>query len=142
MDKEFTVKSLEDLKIAAVQLLKENHYPHIWAFYGEMGAGKTTFIQQIGAVLRVKELVASPTFNLINEYETETGQLIYHFDFYRIEDIEEALNIGSMEYFDSGNLCLLEWPEKIESLLPETRRNVYIRVTENGKRIIKVEDHE
>ncbi len=142
MKKEFTVKGLKDLKAVAEQLLKEKTYPSVWAFYGEMGAGKTSLIQQLGNVLRVKELVASPTFNLINEYETNSGQLVYHFDFYRIEDIEEAMNIGTLEYFDSDNLCLLEWPEKIESLLPETRRNLYIRVTENEKRIIKVEDNE
>ncbi|PLX24232.1 MAG: tRNA (adenosine(37)-N6)-threonylcarbamoyltransferase complex ATPase subunit type 1 TsaE [Salinivirgaceae bacterium] len=140
MHKTFEIDNIQGLKTLAEELLKEKG-PNIWAFYGEMGAGKTTLIKNICEVLHVDQQVTSPTFNLINEYESADNELVYHFDFYRLNDIEEALNIGTMEYFDSENLCLMEWPEKIETLLPEIRRNIYIQILSNTQRIIKVEDH-
>jgi tRNA threonylcarbamoyladenosine biosynthesis protein TsaE len=140
MKKTFEIQNINELSSVAQELLSDKGST-IWAFYGEMGAGKTTFIQNICNALNVEQQVSSPTFNLINEYENEKGELFYHFDFYRLNDIEEALNIGTMEYFDSGELCFLEWPEKIETLLPEIRRNIYIEIVNDTKRIIKVEDH-
>jgi tRNA threonylcarbamoyladenosine biosynthesis protein TsaE len=88
-------------------------------FEGEMGAGKTTFIKAVCRELGVSETVSSPTFSIVNEYRTGAGQRIYHFDFYRINDEQEALNLGFYDYLDSGNLCLIEWPAKIQNLLPE-----------------------
>jgi tRNA threonylcarbamoyladenosine biosynthesis protein TsaE len=140
MKETFEISSIEELTHVANALIEDTG-SSIWAFYGEMGAGKTTFIQKICEVLEVDQQVSSPTFNLINEYENKDGTIMYHFDFYRLDDIEEALNIGTMEYFDSGNLCFLEWPEKIETLLPEIRRNIYIQIVNERQRIIKVEDH-
>lgn len=140
MNKTFEINNIEELTSVAASLIKDKG-PSIWAFYGEMGAGKTTFIQKICELLEVEQQVSSPTFNLINEYESVNGSLIFHFDFYRLDNVEEALNIGTMEYFDSGDLCFLEWPEKIETLLPEIRRNIYIQIENNTQRIIKVEDH-
>jgi tRNA threonylcarbamoyladenosine biosynthesis protein TsaE len=140
MQNTFEIENIKDLVRVAQEMLSDKG-PRIWAFYGEMGAGKTTLIKAICKELKVDQHVTSPTFNLINEYEAENNDLIYHFDFYRLDDFEEALNIGTMEYFDSGELCLLEWPEKIETLLPEIRRNIYIQIVNNSQRIIKVEDH-
>ncbi len=142
MNKEFHIKQVGDLKKLAQELLQSNSNLGVWAFYGEMGAGKTTFIKQICQELDVMQQVASPTFNLINEYETVNGKLIYHFDFYRLNELEEAINIGTLEYFDSGERCLLEWPEKVEPILPEKIRNIYIQIIEKDQRIIKVIDNE
>lgn len=142
MNKSFDVKNIDDLVLPARELIHELDSLPVWAFYGEMGAGKTTFIQQICHQLNVKEQVGSPTFNLINEYETLNGRLVYHFDFYRLDTIEEALEIGSQEYFDSGNLCLIEWPEKVEQLLPDGIRKIKIELGENNSRTIKVTDYE
>ncbi|ALO15558.1 ADP-binding protein [Salinivirga cyanobacteriivorans] len=142
MKKEFHIENIADLKIAARELLENTSDQTIWAFYGEMGAGKTTFIKEICQALQVKEQVASPTFNLINEYEAANGKLIYHFDFYRLNELEEAMNIGTLEYFESGELCLLEWPEKVEPILPEKIRNIYIRIIDKDQRKIKITDNE
>lgn len=142
MKKEFHIESIDKLKIAARELLENTNHQTIWAFYGEMGAGKTTFIKEICQALQVKEQVASPTFNLINEYEAANGKLVYHFDFYRLNELEEAMNIGTLEYFESGELCLLEWPEKVEPILPEKIRNIYIRIIDKDQRKIKITDNE
>ena len=111
--------SLDELPAAAAMLLEAASEEPIILFEGPMGAGKTTLIKEFCRQMGVQENVSSPTFALVNEYETETGKLIYHFDFYRISDEREALNIGALEYFDSGNICLIEWPSLIPSLLPE-----------------------
>ena len=103
----------------------------LWCFYGEMGAGKTTFVRSICDQLGVKENVSSPTFALINEYRDGDGKPIYHFDFFRIEKESETVNIGCEEYFESGHLCLIEWPEKILNLLPDLL--VKVRITLIGK---------
>lgn len=92
----------------------------VWVFKGEMGAGKTTLIKEICNLLAVVDPVSSPTFSLVNEYETKNGEIIYHFDFYRIEDPMEAVEIGVEEYFYSGNFCFVEWAEKIPGFLPDT----------------------
>jgi len=106
----------------------------IWAFYGEMGAGKTTFISHICKVIGVKENVSSPTFSLINEYTDNPGNAVYHFDFYRIEKDREAIDIGCEEYFERESLCLIEWPEKILNLLPHPFIKIMISVTGNKRK--------
>lgn len=142
MNQQFEINSLDELNALAVEMANNMGKHNIWAFYGSMGAGKTTLIKQLCAALGVVQEVTSPTFNLINEYETGDGEIIYHFDFYRLNDVEEALNIGTDEYFHSGNLCLLEWPEKIEPLLPDDRRNITIQTRDENQRIVKIEDYE
>lgn len=118
----------ESLDKAAAGLISAFPGQRIFAFYGKMGAGKTTFIQAVCRYLGTSDMVTSPTFALINEYTTEQGNSIYHFDFYRIKDIEEAYDLGYEDYFYSGEYCLIEWPEKIESLLPEDYVLVNIEV--------------
>ncbi|MCC7233408.1 MAG: tRNA (adenosine(37)-N6)-threonylcarbamoyltransferase complex ATPase subunit type 1 TsaE [Bacteroidia bacterium] len=121
-----------ELGIAASKLLEFAGDTRRIAFFGEMGSGKTTFIREICRVLGVLDNVSSPTFSLINEYRNPGGKLIYHFDFYRINSGPEAFDLGLGEYFDSGNFCLIEWPEKILNLLPDpfVRVNIEKR-TEN-----------
>lgn len=110
-----------------------------FAFYGAMGAGKTTFIKAVCEELGVEDVINSPTFAIINEYRSETsGELIYHFDFYRINKLSEAENIGTSDYFYSGALCFIEWPEKIEELLPEDTVRVTIRENPDGSRDIEI----
>ncbi|WP_461489138.1 tRNA (adenosine(37)-N6)-threonylcarbamoyltransferase complex ATPase subunit type 1 TsaE [Pontibacter sp. HJ8] len=113
------MSSLEDLPAAASVLLEESRQEPVLLFEGPMGAGKTTLIKELCRQMGVKENVSSPTFALVNEYETDAGKLIYHFDFYRINEEREALAIGALEYFDSGRTCLIEWPSLIPNLLPE-----------------------
>ena len=116
---QFQMSSLEDLPAAASVLLEAAREEPIILFEGPMGAGKTTLIKELCRQLGVQENVSSPTFALVNEYESGAGKLIYHFDFYRINDEREALNIGALEYFDSGKICLIEWPSLIPNLLPD-----------------------
>ena len=118
-----------------------DHFPEqrIFAFYGKMGAGKTTFIQSVCKALGSEDNVTSPTFALINEYKTDKQLSIFHFDFYRINNIEEAFDLGYEDYFYSENYCLIEWPELIESLLPENIVKVKIEVAEDGTRNISAE---
>jgi tRNA threonylcarbamoyladenosine biosynthesis protein TsaE len=118
------LSSKSDLPQAAAELLSFIGQKTIILFEGEMAAGKTTFIKAICAQKGVTEPVSSPSFSLVNEYEDGDGELIYHFDFYRIEHQEEALDIGALEYFSSGNLCLIEWPSKVPDLLPLERVEV------------------
>lgn len=108
------------------------------AFYGEMGAGKTTIIKEICKLLRVIDITSSPSFSLINEYITKEEEKIYHFDFYRINKKEEVYDLGYEEYFYGNNLCLIEWPEKIESFLPIPYYRVDIIVHEDGKRRLEI----
>ena len=118
-----------------------DHFPgqRIFAFYGKMGAGKTTFIQSVCKALGSDDNVTSPTFALINEYKTDKQLSIFHFDFYRINHIEEAFDLGYEDYLYSENYCLIEWPELIESLLPENIVKVKIEVAEDGTRNISAE---
>lgn len=134
---EFKNISLSDLPKVADELLKNNS-SKIILFYGEMGAGKTTFIKEICKKLGVSDTISSPTFSIVNEYLTSSGQTIYHFDFYRLNNESEALDIGTEEYFYSGNLCLIEWPEKINSLLPDNAIKVYLSENSNDTRNIKI----
>ena len=115
--------------------------PAVWRFNGAMGAGKTTFIKQVCRVLGVVDMVQSPTFSLVNEYLTDEEELVYHFDFYRIETPEEAVHIGAQEYFDSGHLCLIEWPERVEGLLPEEIVQLTVLPQADGSRTIEVSIH-
>lgn len=130
--------SLENINAAAAEFLKELGDRKIVAFYGSMGAGKTTFIKAICDVLGVTDTVNSPTFAIVNEYLAASGESIYHFDFYRIKKLEEAYDFGYEDYFYSGNLCLIEWPELIEELLPEDTVRVQIAETEEGERELKI----
>jgi tRNA threonylcarbamoyladenosine biosynthesis protein TsaE len=129
------INSQEDLKSAARQLLEFAAEEKIFLFEGDMGAGKTTFIKVICEVLGVEDLVSSPTFSIVNEYLSKDGK-IYHFDFYRIKDLQEAYDIGYEEYFYSGDRCLIEWPERIALLIPEHHVNVDIQVTGPEQRLI------
>ena len=132
-----SVKSLLDLEEAAKRLLDFSGTQKMFVFYGDMGAGKTTFIKALCAQLGVKETVSSPTFSIVNEYEGD-GHRIYHFDFYRIKSIQEAYDIGYEEYFYSGDICLIEWPEKIEELLPEHYIKVRITTVDPDKRVLTI----
>lgn len=126
---------------AARQFLKEIGNRSLVAFYAPMGAGKTTFTTAICKALGVREdAVSSPTFAIVNEYRAASGEPVYHFDFYRITKEAEALDIGLYEYLDSGSLCLMEWPENIESLLPEETLNVSISVGPDGTRTVSWDD--
>ncbi len=109
------------------------------AFYGEMGAGKTTLIKEICNVLGISDSTSSPTFSLINEYLSEDGTPVYHFDFYRINKIEEAYDLGYEDYFYSEHLCMIEWPEKIENLLPEKHIKIQIEILANKERKILID---
>lgn len=110
---------------------------NIFLLYGEMGVGKTTLIKEIVKQLGVLELSGSPSFSIVNEYETENG-VVYHFDFYRIKSIEEAYDIGLEDYFYSGNYIFIEWPEKINELLPKSANSIYIMKNNNGSRTLKL----
>ena len=127
------VKSIDELRAAAEKLIQFAGKEKIFLFYGDMGAGKTTFIQSICKALGVKEPVTSPTFSIVNEYQGADAK-IYHFDFYRLKKQEEALDMGYEEYFYSGNYCLIEWPEKIADLLPEHYIRVALQVLSSNER--------
>ena len=135
------IASLSQIDEAAQTFLQEIGDRRIVAFHAPMGAGKTTFSSALCRVLGVAEdAVSSPTFALVNEYRTRTGEPVYHFDFYRIESVAEALDIGFYEYIDSGCLCLMECPENIEAILPEETLHVYISVLPDGARLLEWED--
>lgn len=121
------VNGLDELKAAAQKIIDFAGEEKIWVLNGSMGAGKTTLSKAICAELGVMDTVQSPTFSIVNEYLTWNDEVIYHFDFYRLEHPEEALAIGVEEYFDSENLCLIEWPQKIGDLLPEKHLAVDIK---------------
>jgi tRNA threonylcarbamoyladenosine biosynthesis protein TsaE len=116
--------SLREVRDSADVLLKQSENRRVWLFYGEMGAGKTTLIKKIAENLGVSAGMSSPTFSIVNEYKTGTGDVVYHFDFYRIESEVEAFDIGTDEYFDSGHFCFVEWPERIPSLIPPQRMEI------------------
>ena len=134
------IRNLSEIKIVAKQFIDRIGNEKVFAFYGSMGAGKTTFIKAVCEELGVQETVSSPTFAIINEYKDGEGNSIYHFDFYRIHKLEEAFDFGYEDYFYSGNLCFIEWPELVESLLPENTVKVYIAETENGTRTIETKN--
>lgn len=135
------IPTLESLPQAAKEFAAALDDRTVIAFRGAMGAGKTTFIAALCRQLGVAEPVSSPTFAIINEYRSDSSaELIYHFDFYRMEKPEEAEDIGAPDYFDSGALCLIEWPEKITGLLPGDVRYADISVGDGGSRTITLED--
>lgn len=132
------ITSIKTINDTAHQFIDRMNGHTVFAFNGKMGAGKTTFIKAICEMLGVKETVNSPTFSIVNEYEASDGRLIYHFDCYRINKIQEALDLGAEEYMYSGNLCFIEWSENIAPILPDSLVNVNITEVENGKRIINI----
>lgn len=134
---EITIQSLADIRKGARQFIENMGSAKVFAFYGKMGAGKTTFIKAVCEELGVNDVITSPTFAIVNEYTREpSGESIFHFDFYRIKKIEEIYDMGYEDYFDSGSLCFLEWPELIEDLLPEDAVKVIITENSNGSRTI------
>lgn len=134
---EIKIQSPAQLPEAAKQFVQAMNQNTVFAFYGKMGAGKTTFIKAICEELGVTDVINSPTFSIVNEYRSDTtGELIYHFDFYRIKKIEEVYDMGYEDYFDSGAVCFIEWPELIDDLLPGDAVKVCITEQEDGSRIV------
>lgn len=138
LQKEFEINSVEELSQVSEYLLGLREESDIIAFYGPMGAGKTTLIKNLCHRMGVTDEVNSPTFAIVNEYVTEESESVYHFDFYRIKKLEEVYDIGYENYFYSGNLCLLEWPEMIEPLMPEKfiRVDIALGDTDDSRRIV------
>ena len=133
------IKSTETIGDSAREFIKLIEERTVFAFYGKMGAGKTTFIKAMCQELGVSDTVTSPTFSLVNEYRSDTtGELIYHFDFYRIKKLDEVYDMGYEDYFYSGALCFIEWPELIEELLPADAVKVTIEEEPDGTRTIKL----
>ena len=133
------IPDLSSIDDAARELLETLPDKRIFAFYGEMGAGKTTLIKALCRLLQVTDVTSSPSFGLIYEYRTTGNESIYHFDFYRIEHLEEAYDIGYEEYIDSGQYCFIEWPDKVASLLPPESVNVKLQIAGNNERTMEVE---
>ncbi|WP_295936856.1 tRNA (adenosine(37)-N6)-threonylcarbamoyltransferase complex ATPase subunit type 1 TsaE [uncultured Alistipes sp.] len=132
------ITSQEDLPDVADAVLKDLGRRSVVALHGEMGAGKTTLIRQIAAKLGATDTVTSPTFAIVNQYRDRHSRRIHHFDFYRIDDIREAYDFGYEEYFYSGDLCLVEWPEKIEQLLPDNVMTIRITVDSDTARTFEI----
>ena len=132
-----TIKDLDHIEEAAREFMAQMGDDTVFAFYGKMGAGKTTFIKALCKLLGVEDEVNSPTFAIINEYRSQTtAELIYHFDFYRIKKLEEVYDLGYEDYFYSGALCFIEWPELVEELLPLDAKKVTITENPDGSRTI------
>lgn len=135
---EIRIESLDSIDKAAEQFVQLMEDSTVFAFYGPMGAGKTTFIKAICEKLGVDDVINSPTFAIVNEYRSGSGELIYHFDFYRINKIEEVYDFGYEDYFYSGSICFIEWPEKVESLLPHDVVKVEIAEQPDGSRKVSI----
>ena len=133
---EIRINNIDDIARAAGRFIDNMPQGKVFAFYGKMGAGKTTFIKAICEELGVKDVITSPTFAIVNEYEGDGNATIYHFDFYRIKKLDEVYDMGYEEYFFSGNPCFIEWPELIEDLLPEDVTKVTIEEAEDGSRLV------
>ncbi|MCL6260370.1 tRNA (adenosine(37)-N6)-threonylcarbamoyltransferase complex ATPase subunit type 1 TsaE [Aquiflexum sp. TKW24L] len=127
---------IEEIHTAALKIIEFGSFDRIWIFKGELGAGKTTLIKEIAQILGVKDRVNSPTFSLVNEYQSTSGDIFYHFDFYRIEDPQEVLEIGLDDYLYSGRLCWIEWAEKIAEYIPSDFIHVQIEVDSLEGRVI------
>ncbi len=141
MKHQIQIAGLQDLERAAREFLQLLGGRTLVAFYAPMGAGKTTFATAVCKELGVEEdAISSPTFAIVNEYRGKGGRPIFHFDFYRIDNPAEALDIGLYDYLDSGELCLMEWPENVEGLLPEETLRVQIAVQPDGSRLLSWED--
>ncbi len=136
-----TIRNPHTIKFTAKQFVThlKNNPEKVYCFYGQMGAGKTTFIKAICEEMGVLETVNSPTFSIVNEYETQEGEIIYHFDCYRINKVQDAVDLGAEEYLYSGNYCFIEWAENIEPILPENAVRVIIEEVEDGVRMVTIE---
>ncbi|WP_338407232.1 tRNA (adenosine(37)-N6)-threonylcarbamoyltransferase complex ATPase subunit type 1 TsaE [uncultured Flavobacterium sp.] len=129
--------SLDEINTVAKKILEQNPNKVI-LFHGEMGVGKTTLIKALAKQLGVKETTSSPTYSLVNEYQTTNNQIVYHFDYYRIKNELEALDMGADEYLYSDNWCFIEWAEKIKNLIPELHSEISIAILPDGKRSLKL----
>ena len=136
---ELRIKSLEDINSVAKQFIELVGERRVFAMYGAMGVGKTTFVKAVCEELGVDDTINSPTFAIVNEYRTPEDKLVYHFDFYRIEDVQEAYDFGYEDYFYSKAICFIEWPERIESILPTDVINLNFTEEEDGSRILQVQ---
>lgn len=136
MENSIIIPDLEHIDQAAREFLERTAEHRLLAFYGAMGAGKTTFTVALCKALGVQDSVCSPTFTIVNEYETADGEPMYHFDFYRIRNNAEAMDIGIEDYFYSGCLCIMEWPENVEDLLPEETLRITITVRPDQSRVV------
>ncbi len=138
MNCELKIEGLDSINAAAQKFVENMGEGKVFAFYGKMGAGKTTFIKAVCECLGVEDTVTSPTFAIVNEYQsTKVDYPIYHFDFYRIKKLDEVYDMGYEDYFYGGGVCFIEWPELIEELLPEDAVKVEIKENEDGTRTIK-----
>lgn len=135
---QFKINSLEEINAVAREFIKAMNEKRIFALYGAMGVGKTTFVKAVCEELGVEDTINSPSFAIVNEYHSHKGEVMYHFDFYRIEDVEEAYDFGYEDYFYSNNYCFIEWPEKIESILPEDTVHVVFEENSDGSRSVNI----
>ncbi len=136
---EIKIKSIEEIAVAAKEFVTAMGDRKVFAFYGKMGAGKTTFIKAVCEELGVEDVINSPTFAIVNEYVDGKGEPVYHFDFYRIKNLQEVLDIGYEDYVYSGHICFMEWPELIENLLPDDAVKVTIEEKTDGGRVVQFE---
>jgi tRNA threonylcarbamoyladenosine biosynthesis protein TsaE len=127
---------LEDLAAISKETISLAAELKIWLIEGDMGAGKTTLVKAIGKEMGIQNTISSPTFSIVNEYTTANNETVYHFDFYRLKTEAEAYDLGANEYFDSGNLCIVEWPEKIPSLIPEHFFKINLEINDSQSRTI------
>lgn len=139
MNISWEIKSISELKTAAKEFIKAMGENKLFALNGEMGVGKTTFVKVFAEVYGLEDEVSSPTFSIVNEYLGRGGEKVYHFDFYRINNISEALDFGCEEYFYSGNICFMEWADKISELLPDKVVNVHFKENHDGSRSIRAD---
>ena len=136
---EIRIENIEKIREAAREFVANIGDSTVFAFYGKMGAGKTTFIKAVCEELGVEDVITSPTFAIVNEYRSDaSGELIYHFDFYRVKKIEEVYDMGFEDYFYSGALCFIEWPELCEEVLPEDNVKVTIEESSDGTRVVTI----
>ena len=133
---EIKIENIDHIREAAREFIQHIGDHRVFAFYGKMGAGKTTFVKAICEELGVDDVITSPTFAIVNEYTSGEGDSIFHFDFYRIKKIEEVYDMGYEDYFYSGSLCFIEWPELIEDILPDDATRVNIAEQEDGSRLV------
>lgn len=139
--KSYTIACVDELPAVARDIIASFPHSRIITFFGSMGAGKTTFIKALCGELHVSDTVNSPSFAIVNEYAIPSGGVAYHFDFYRQKEVGEAYDMGYEDYFYSGNYCFVEWPEKIEGLIPEDHLKITIEVLSDLKRKITVEEN-
>ncbi|PKQ62793.1 tRNA (adenosine(37)-N6)-threonylcarbamoyltransferase complex ATPase subunit type 1 TsaE [Labilibaculum filiforme] len=132
------INSLKEINAVAKKFLSLVGNKRVFALYGAMGVGKTTFVKAICEAMGVEDTINSPTFSIVNEYHTSKEEIIYHFDFYRIEDVKEAYDFGYEDYFYGNAMCFIEWPEKIESILPSDAVEVLFQEEKNGSRTITI----